>query len=121
MDIFVCFFAFFVVFKFIFAALYQLKWNFRYCCCPYYRKFKVDHEQEFKVKWKEDNLNESTVQENANVTVKSGKYVNAEDDDVSRIRYEDDFMSVAVKSRIKEKEAAEMAFDSNSDEDERYD
>lgn len=37
-----------IVFKFIFALFYTLKWNFRTWCKPYYRKSKTDVNEEFK-------------------------------------------------------------------------
>lgn len=37
-----------MVFKFIFAAIYNLKWNFRVWTNPYYRASKYDIEKEFK-------------------------------------------------------------------------
>lgn len=37
-----------MVFKFVFALIYILKWNFRQWTNPYYRKGKTDVNEEFK-------------------------------------------------------------------------
>lgn len=53
-DGFALFVAGLVVFKFIFALIYTLKWNFRRCCKSYYGKAKgIDISEEFR-KLKQD-------------------------------------------------------------------
>ena len=44
-----------VTFKFVFALLYTLKWNFRYWFKPYYNKSKLDVAEEFKRMRKDKN------------------------------------------------------------------
>jgi len=45
-----------VVFKFLFALLYSVKWNCRQMCSSRYRKSKVNVEKDFKrIKAKNDN------------------------------------------------------------------
>ena len=48
LDVFSAFLASIVLFKFLFALLYQLKWNLRRCCCKYYRKSNKDVVVEFR-------------------------------------------------------------------------
>lgn len=48
LDGFALFVASLVLFKFVFAMIYYLKWNFRLSVRPYYRKSKNDVAEEFK-------------------------------------------------------------------------
>lgn len=48
LDGFALFVAGLIIFKFIFALIYVTKWNFRQWTNPYYRKAKIDMNQEFK-------------------------------------------------------------------------
>jgi len=46
-----------MAFKFLFALLYNIKWNLRMCCCPYYRKSKVSVSSAFiELRKKKDGL-----------------------------------------------------------------
>ena len=49
LDGFALFVASLVTFKFLFALIYNLKWNFRYWCKPYYNKSKIDVADYFKM------------------------------------------------------------------------
>jgi hypothetical protein len=63
LDGFALFVAALVIFKFVFAAIYVIQWNLRFCCNPAFKSNKIDVPTAFKKIRKDKNAQESSDEE----------------------------------------------------------